>query len=200
MTKPVIGLVGGMGSGKSLVAEVLAASGGKIVSGDLLGHEALRQPGIQAQVVQRWGTGVLDANGAVDRRRVGPIVFADPKQRQALESLVFPWIGRRIQEEIESGQQDPKVAFLILDAAIMLETGWSDVCDRLIFVDAPREARLRRLAQQRGWTAEEVDAREKAQMPLTEKKQRADIVLENSGSSEQLQRQVHDLLERWGMA
>jgi len=200
MAKPVVGLIGGMGSGKSLVASTLAECGAKVISGDQLGHEALRQPDIRAQVVERWGKGVLDAHGVIDRRRVAPIVFADAEQRQALESLVFPWIRRRIREEIAAAQADPNVALIVLDAAIMLETGWSKACDRLVFIEAPRDLRLRRLAEQRGWSAEEVEAREKAQMPLAEKRRRADATLDNSGSSEHLLMHVRDLLKQWRIA
>src|SRR6266852_993945 len=110
MAKPVVGLIGGMGSGKSLVADLLAECGAKVISGDQLGHEALRQPDIQAQVVERWGEGVLNAEGAIDRRRVAQVVFADPEQRHALESLVFPWIRRRIREEIEAARANPEVS------------------------------------------------------------------------------------------
>jgi dephospho-CoA kinase len=199
MTKPVVGLIGGMGSGKSLVAEALARCGAKVVSGDELGHEALRQPDILTRAVERWGSGVLDQKGAIDRRRVAQIVFADPQQRRALEELVFPWIQRRIQEEIAAAQADPGIALVVLDAAIMLEAGWSEACDRLIFVDAPRDLRLKRLADQRGWSAAEVEAREQAQMPLAEKQRRADVSLNNTGSPEQLLVQVKDLLRRWGI-
>ncbi len=200
MAKPVVGLIGGMGSGKSLVAAAFAECGARSISGDELGHEALRQFEIRAQVVQRWGEQVLDAKGAVDRRRVAAIVFADASERQALEAMVFPWIQRRIQEEIAAAQTDPSVALVVLDAAIMLETGWSKVCDRLVFVETPREARLQRLAEQRGWNTAEVEARERAQMPLAEKRQRADVVLDNSGSPEHMRTQVHNLLRQWGIA
>jgi dephospho-CoA kinase len=197
--KPIVGLIGGIGSGKSLVADVFRRRGAQVISGDQLGHEALRQAGIQAQVLQRWGIQVLDERGAVDRRRLGAIVFADARERQALEAIVFPWIERRIREEIAAGQADPHVALIVLDAAIMLEVGWNTVCDRLVFVDVPREERLHRLAEQRGWSAKEVQAREMAQMSLDEKKNRADYVVENTGSPEHLARQVDHLLQQWGL-
>src|SRR5689334_1195329 len=94
---PVVGLIGGMGSGKSLVAEVFCRRGATLISGDQLGHEALRQPEIYSEVVRRWGTGVLEPDGAISRRRLAAIVFGDPKERRALETLVFPWITRRIR-------------------------------------------------------------------------------------------------------
>src|SRR5262249_9558219 len=91
-SKITVGLIGGMGAGKSLVAEAFARRGARVISGDQLGHEALRQPPIKAQLVQRWGQEILDERGEVDRRRLGALVFADPAQRRALEALVFPWI------------------------------------------------------------------------------------------------------------
>jgi len=199
MTKPVVGLIGGMGSGKSLVAAALSRHGAKVISGDELGHEALRQPEIRERVIDRWGTGTLDVQGVIDRRRLAKIVFSEPGERRILESMVFPWIERRLREEIASGQADMHVPLIVLDAAIMLETGWSKECDRLVYVDTPREVRLQRLAKQRGWSLKDVEARENAQLPLTDKRSRADYVVDNGGSPEQLNRQIADLLKRWGI-
>src|SRR5947209_12696631 len=97
--KPVLGLLGGIGSGKSLVAAELARRGGRVVNGDELGHEALRQPEIQQRIRERWGADVFNEQGEVDRRRLGAIVFAEPKELRALEALSFPWIERRFREE-----------------------------------------------------------------------------------------------------
>ncbi len=193
---PVIGLIGGIGSGKSQVAAALARRGGRVVAGDPLGHEALRQPEVQAEVVARWGPGVLDAAGAIDRRTLAAAVFADPAERQALEALVHPWIKRRLREEITKAQSDPGVRFVVLDAAVMLEAGWESACDLLVYVHAPREVRQRRVAGQRGWSAEEAAAREGAQWPLTAKATRADLALDNSGTLEQLGPQLDRLVER----
>ena len=197
--KPVIGLVGGMGSGKSRVAAEFARHGARVISGDELGHEGLRQPDIRDQVVGRWGRAILDDAGAIDRGKLGRVVFGDPAQRRELERLLFPWIGRRLREEVEAAAKDPAVPLVVLDAAIMLEAGWSGVCDRLVYIDAPRDVRLRRLAEQRGWTAKEVTARESAQMSLTEKASRADDAVDNSGSAGQLARRVEELLREWGL-
>jgi dephospho-CoA kinase len=197
--KLVIGLIGGMGSGKSLAAAEFAKYGARIISGDKFGHEALRQPNIKESVVKRWGSEILDSTGEVDRRKLGTIVFADDRERKALEVLVFPWIERRIDEEIARARADPSVKLVVLDAAIMLEAGWAGSCDRLVFVDAPREQRLQRLTKERGWDAQDVDKREKSQWPLTEKQKRADWTLDNSGLPEQLARQVRDLLTHWGV-
>jgi len=188
-----------VGSGKSLAAAEFAKYGGRIVSGDAFGHEALRRPEIKEQVVRRWGHEILDDQGEVNRRKLGAIVFADPKERQALETLVFPWIEKRIDEEIVRAMNDSQVKFAVLDAAIMLEAGWAERCDKIVFVDAPREKRVRRLGQERGWTAQQIEEREKAQWPLNEKQMRADATLDNSGSPETLAPQVRKLVAQWGI-
>ncbi len=197
MTKPIIGLLGGIGSGKSTVAAAFTRRGGRLIVADTLGHEALRQPDIRDRIVQRWGRGVLDATGEVARRALGKIVFADGEERKALEGLTFPWIEWRCREEIAKADADPEASFVVLDAAVMLEAGWNNVCSRLVYIDVPRGDRLARLAAQRGWDAKEVEAREAAQWPLADKAARADAVLDNSGPPEAMEGQVEELLRRW---
>jgi len=198
--KPVIGLIGGIGSGKSQVAAAFARNGARVIAGDQLGQAALRDPDLRARVASRWGEAIVDEQGEIDRRRLGAIVFADPVERKALEAITHPWIRRHIRAKIEEARRDPRVPLIVLDAAIMLEAGWNEVCDRLVYIEAPRAVRLERVARQRGWSEKEVDARERAQLPLTEKVVRADHVLDNSASLEYLNRQVTDLLRLWGLA
>jgi dephospho-CoA kinase len=197
--KPVIGLIGGIGAGKSQVAAEFARRGAKVINADDLAHEALRQPAIREQIVHRWGRDLLDEKGEIVRGRLGAIVFADDAQRRELEALVHPWIKRRLAEEVARAQDEPRVPFIVLDAAIMLEAGWSNVCDRLVFVDAPVEVRRKRVLEQRGWTAKELEARERAQLALTEKAAQADDVLDNSAELPHLSRQVDALIRAWGL-
>ena len=196
---PVLGLIGGIGSGKSRVAAALAWCGALVLSGDEAGHEALRQPEIRQQIVQRWGQEILDVQGEIVRRRLGVKVFASPTQRVALESMVHPWIKQRLQEGIDAAKQNPKVNLIVLDAAILLEAGWHAMCAAIVFVETPRAVRLKRLAEQRGWTAEDLDVRERAQLPLEEKARRAHYHVENSGTPEDLERQLDALLQRLGL-
>lgn len=198
--KLVVGLIGGIGSGKSQVAAAFARHGARIIAGDQLAHAALRDPEVHAKIVGRWRQDALGAEREIDRRALATIVFADPAELKALESITHPWIRGRLRAELEAARRDPNVPFIVLDAAIMLEAGWDDVCDRLVFIDAPRSVRLERLTRQRGWTEKEMDARERAQLPLTEKVVRADHVLKNSASLEHLNSQVDDLLHLWGLA
>jgi dephospho-CoA kinase len=193
--KTIIGLIGGLGSGKSRVAAELEKHGARVINADALGHEALRQPAIREQLAKRWGKEVLDDRSEISRGKVARIVFADAVERQFLERLVHPYIGRRLREEIDAAQ----APLVVLDAAIMLETGWNDVCDRLVYVHAPRDVRLRRLAEQRGWSEKEVAAREQAQLTLSDKAGRADGAVDNSGTPEHLARRVADLLRCWSI-
>jgi dephospho-CoA kinase len=199
LEKPVLGIVGGIGSGKSLVAELLVQRGGWLINADALGHEALTAPDIKRQVVARFGADILDEQGAIVRKRLGKKVFTDRAELRALEAIVFPFIKRRIVEEMDRGRREPTGKFIVLDAAVLFEAGWSQACDKVIFVDAPRELRLARLKERRGWEETQLAAREAAQMALEEKKRRADAVLYNSGTVEVLGGQVDGLLARWNM-
>jgi dephospho-CoA kinase len=194
--RPVIGLVGGIGSGKSRVSAALARRGGRVVAGDPVGHEALRQPAIREGIVARWGPAVIEAAGEVDRGKLGAVVFADPVARRELEAIVRPWIGQRLRAEIATAQADPAVSFVVLDAAVMLEAGWQGACDLLVYVHAPRAARIARVAEQRGWSAVEMTARERAQLSLTEKAARADVAVDNSGPPADLEPQLDRLVVR----
>jgi dephospho-CoA kinase len=198
--KLVVGLIGGIGSGKSRVAAEFEKHGGRVINADQAGHEALRQPAIRDRIVQRWGPDVLKEDGEVNRRKVAAIVFADPPERRALEELVFPWIGQTLRRQIDEALIDRQVRFVVLDAAVMLEAGWNSVCDRLVYVHAPRAVRLDRLSRWRGLSPEEVEARERAQLPLTVKATRADHAIDNSGPPEALAAQVHNLVRSWGLA
>ena len=197
-TKPVIGLVGGIGAGKSTVAAALVKHGGRVVAADPLGHEALEQPDIRARVIEVWGErDILTPQGKIDRKRLGRIVFPSPVERSRLEHLVHPYIEQRLREEIANAQADPNVKFVVLDAAIMLEAGWDGVCDKLIFVDAPHVVRLDRVQSQRGWTEQELANREAVQMPSKKKKERADAVIDNGGTPDATIAQVEQLVKGW---
>ena len=195
--KPVIGLIGAIGAGKSTAARCFAARGGVVVDGDVLGHEALRQPDVASKVVERWGERVRKPDGSLDRRAIGRIVFADSAERIALEELVFPYIGKRCRDEVVLGLADPKARFVVLDAAVMLEAGWNNETDWIVYVDAPRPVRLARLAHRSGWNDSDLAARESAQWPEDVKRSRADEVIVNNSDQESLQKEVDRLLKQW---
>ncbi len=196
--KPVIGLIGAIGAGKSTVARLLERSGGYRIDADGIGHEALRQADIATALVARWGDIVLRTDGTIDRSKVGQIVFSNPKELSALEAIVLPYIARRCHEEIRRGIADPRYHFIVLDAALLLEAGWLDMVDRIIYVDAPREVRLARVAVRDGWSEADLAARESAQWPAERKLAHADAVIVNSSAPNDLQARIDDLLRTWG--
>lgn len=197
--KPVIGLVGGIGAGKSTAAGCFSLRGGLVIDADALGHEALRQPEVVAAVVKRWGDGVRKPDGSLDRREIGRVVFGNSDERRALEGLVFPWITARCAADVANAMANPAVPFVVVDAAVLFEAGWHGNVDRIVYVDAPRDVRVARLAARSGWTEAELVAREAAQWPADEKKARADEILVNAAGPVELQEHVDRLLGKWGL-
>ncbi len=196
-SKPVIGIIGAIGAGKSSASCCFEMRGGAVVNADLIGHKALEQANIVEQVVSRWGDRARKSDGSLDRRSIAGIVFANPEERKALEEMVFPFIGAVCKKEIKEALDDADVRFVILDAAVLLEAGWNENVDRIVYVDAPREVRLSRVFTRSGWTEQDLGVREASQWPAEKKKARADAVIMNDASSEELQRQVDQLLEKW---
>lgn len=191
----VIGLVGGIGAGKSEVARAMAEQGALVVDSDTEARAALERPEVKSRLVEWWGTGVLDAQGRVDRAAVAKIVFDRPAERERLESLVHPLVKSKRAELIAQARaRGTTVA--VIDAPLLLEAGVDSECDVVVFVEAPRQVRLRRLAESRGWTEEELDRRERAQWPLDRKRAAADEVIINDGDRPQLRRRVAELLDR----
>jgi dephospho-CoA kinase len=186
----ILGLIGGVACGKSAVADALARRGAEVLSGDKVGHQVLDEPEVRDALVARWGRGVLSAEGRIDR----PAVAKGAAERLYLEQLTHPRIRQRMEAAIRQ-LPDASVPAIVIDAALLIEAGWSSICTDIAFVDCPRDERLRR-AQTRGWTAEEFSRREAAQLPIEEKKLRATHVIDNSGSLADLDREVDRL---WAM-
>ena len=195
---PVLGVIGAIGAGKSTAARSFARRGGLAIDCDRLGHLALAQSEVLGKLVERWGNGIVQTDGAPDRRAIGAIVFADDAERKFLESVAFPAIGALARIEIARATEATGVRFVVLDAAVLLEAGWGDFCDRIVYVDAPRDVRLARVLARSGWTEAEMARREAAQWPAVERMARADAVIVNGGAPSDLQAAVDRLLKDWG--
>ena len=185
---PVIGVVGGIGSGKSAAASAMEALGGFVLDADKVGHSLLDQSPCREIVLEVFGEGVLapyTAEGErrpIDRKALGAIVFADPFLLGRLEDILHPLMRRTFERAIAREARRGRSAAVVLDAAILYEAEWDELCDLVVCVDAAPEIRSARLRETRGWDAETLAAREKAQGPLAEKRLEADHLLANDGT------------------
>jgi dephospho-CoA kinase len=194
-TKPVIGLVGGVGSGKSAAAGEFAALGCLVIDADAIGHKLLRAEDVRRRIRRRWGARVFDADGNVDRRALGRIVFGSADDLAALNEIVWPLIGGEISAALGAAVADPNVPAAVLDAAVLFEAGWDGMCSHVLFVDAPDEVRRQRAAA-RGVAEGAWAAREKSQFSLDIKKARCYVVVDNSSSLSHLREQVRRIFQR----
>jgi dephospho-CoA kinase len=193
--RPVIGLLGGIAAGKSLVASQFAKLGCSVVDADALGHELLLEPAIRRALVERFGEGILDASGIVDRRLLGRRAFADRDSVSALESILHPELRRRVTEAVERQRRGDTPA-VIMDAALILEKGLDRLCDVLVYIEAPEEARRSRAGEARGWEPSEIARREATQVSLKVKQERADYTVDNRTTPEHTFEQVRTILTR----
>jgi dephospho-CoA kinase len=199
----VIGVTGDIASGKSEVTRGLADRGSAVIDADALGHEQLEENEVRELIVDRFGAGVVDGAASspgtalsIDRQRLAAIVFADVDSRRALEAILHPRMRARFLEAVRSAEQaapGARARSIVLDAAILFEAGWDDLCDLTVYVEAPRPERVARAARQRGWSEASFRDREQAQWPAEAKRCRADFVVANDGDLEALGREIDRL-------
>ncbi len=194
----VLGLIGGIGSGKSTVARAFERLGAGVVDADVIGHELLYRESLQTVLRTRFGREIFAENGDVDRTRLARIVFAaTPAGREALDFLqghMHPAIAEESIRQIENFRAAGKQV-VVLDAPLLLEAHWDSLVNRILFVDVPEGVRFDRV-EKRGWSVGEFQAREAAQWPLEEKRAHAWECLTNDGSLEKLFLQVERIWER----
>jgi dephospho-CoA kinase len=195
-TKPVIGLTGGIGSGKSTVARLFARLGCGVIDADALAREALQDSHVVRQLVSWWGDGILDEQGRVDRRKIADIVFDKPDELARLEAVVHPAVHHRRHEIRRQMQDDPAIVAIVEDCPLLLEKQLDRQCDVVVFVKADDEVRRRRVLASRGWSPEELARREKNQMGLDIKANRADHVLQNNGGEAECFAHVRQVLSQ----
>jgi dephospho-CoA kinase len=190
-----IGLVGGVASGKSLVARMLVELGAGLLDADRTGHAVLAEDAeVHRAIRRRWGEAVFGAEGSVDRTAVAERVFAKTENgredREFLEGLLHPRIRKRLEARREEYAAEERKA-AVLDAPLLLEAGWQAICDVVLLVDVPQEVRLAR-AKHRGWSEAQFLSREAAQWPIERKRQFADATIANAGSEAELRLAVRE--------
>jgi dephospho-CoA kinase len=185
-----VGLTGGIGSGKSEVARRLAEHGAVVVDADVIAREVVAPgtPGL-AEVVREFGAGVLAPDGSLDRGRLGSVVFGDADARRRLESIIHPLVRARRARVVADA---PPGAVVVEDVPLLVETGLQGDYDVVIVVDAPDELRLERLAA-RGTSRDDAERRIAAQAPRADRLAAADVVIDNGGPLDRLDRQVDGL-------
>ena len=192
-TPIVIGLVGGIGAGKSAVAAILGRLGCLVVDADRDARAAIDRPEIRDQLVRWWGSSVLGEDGKVNRKAVASIVFSDPAQRTRLEALVHP-VVKAFRGEVIERARSQGLRGVVIDAPLLFEAQSDKECDAVIFIDTPPERRLEHV-RGRGWDAAELDRRERAQMPLAAKRAACQATVVNDGSLEALAQRVGAVFE-----
>ncbi|HSL68431.1 MAG TPA: dephospho-CoA kinase [Actinomycetota bacterium] len=185
----LVGLTGGIGTGKSTVARMLEKRGAVVFDADVLARQAVAPgtPGFD-QVVDRFGPNVLAPGGGLDREALASIVFSDPAARRDLEGIVHPEVRRMFAEGCEEYRDSDRV--VVFSAPLLVETGMHTAFDLLIVVSAPVAIQIERLMRDRGMAERDVRARIAAQLPLEAKAEVADILVDNEGTLEDLERRV----------
>jgi dephospho-CoA kinase len=180
-----IGLTGGIASGKSLVARVWKNLGAHVIDADLIVHDLLASDGETLQeVVGLFGPGILAPDGGIDRRRLGEVVFNDPEKRKQLNDCLHPRVFQVYSAQTRRVLERDPGSLIALDAALLIETGYHRVMDRIVVVFAEPEQQLERLMARDSFTREQALARIASQLPLADKRRQADYVIDNTGSRE----------------
>lgn len=195
----VVGLAGGVASGKSTCARLLAGRDGVVIDADAVVREVQEEPTTIDEMERILGTPIRDAHGALDRGAAAAAAFSDPRKREALELYLHPLVRRRIEARLEAARRDAEATgaprLVVLDVPLLFEGGLSERCDQIVFVESQESERARRAGESRGWDASEVARRESHQWSLAEKRRRAHHVLPNVGTVEDLAREAAKVRE-----
>lgn len=194
-----IGLTGGIASGKSTVAAMFRDLHIPVIDADEIAHRVTAIDGEAYQlIVETFGSDILDSNGAIDRRKLGAIVFHDEQKRKQLNAIVHPLVRKHMLQQKEQYARKGEKA-VVLDIPLLFESNLEHLVDRILVVYVDEQIQLRRLCERNGFSFEEAWARIKSQMPLEQKRKKADAVIDNNGTIEQTKRQLYERLVEWGI-
>ena len=191
--KPVIGILGGIGSGKSAVAAEFAKLGCEVIDADKIAHELLDQPDVRQQIVGLFGEGILDSAEKIDRKKLADIVFADAQRLASLNNIIHPLVLKRAEELIDLYKHRAGVKAIVLDMPLLVEVGWDKRCDKLIFVDCQRQIRVDRVKKMGVFDENQIKIRENFQISLDKKARLADNIVDNNSDFSALVRQVANI-------
>ena len=192
----VIGLTGGIASGKSVVSQMLSEKGALIIDADTIGHEAFRpHTDLWREVVAAFGKDILNRDGEIDRVKLADIVFNNPAALEQLNSIMHPMMHRMVAQKIEE-LRNQDVEVVVLEAALLIEASWTDLVDQVWVTVAPEATIIERLCSQKGFTEEQAKARISSQMPLGERSKYADVVIKNNSNLDSLRAKVEALWQK----
>jgi dephospho-CoA kinase len=188
----VIGLTGGIASGKSVVSGMLAEHGALVIDADKVGHEAYAPgSGCYEAVVEAFGRDIVAPDGQIDRKALGGKVFGDPVQRRRLEGIVWPWMRETMDNRLAAIRAEG-TPVVVLEAAVLIEADWVPITDQVWVVTVEPDIARQRIMERNGLTAEQADARINAQLSNAERVARAEVVIDNSGTLDELRARVDD--------
>jgi dephospho-CoA kinase len=194
--KPIIGIAGGIGSGKSSVAKIFGEEKCLVIDSDAAVSEAYKRPEVLEPVKQWWGPGVLQPDGQINRAKIAELVFSDPEQRKKLEALIHPLVHKARETLMAENAEDAQIPAFVWDTPLLFEAGLNWQCDAVVFVESPLELRQERLARNRGWKPGQLIQRENLQWPLDKKREISDYVVVNTADAEYARGQVRQVLSR----
>jgi dephospho-CoA kinase len=190
--KPIIGIMGGIGSGKSTVAAEFAKLGCKVIDADRIAHGLLDSKAVKEKIVGLFGKTVLDSSGRIEHKKLANVVFVSGDKLTALNKLIHPLVLARAEELIEQYNQQSQVKAIVLDMPLLVEVGWAKRCDKLIFIDCELKNREKR-AKKLGFDKNQLKIRENFQISLDNKATLADNTIENNSDFSAMVRQVADI-------
>ena len=188
--KPIIGIIGGIGSGKSTVAAEFAKLGCKVVDADKIAHELLDKSHVREEIVGSFGKAILDPAGRIEHKKLADIVFCDGEKLSTLNKIIHPLVLERAEELIKQYSSQNQVKAIILDMPLLVEVGWAKKCDNLIFVDCERQIRAARVKKVGFFDENQLKIRENFQISLDNKSSVADNSIDNNSDFSTLVRQV----------
>jgi dephospho-CoA kinase len=193
----IVGLTGGIASGKSIVAKVFQDLGAHVIDADKIVHELL-EPGQQAweEVIEYFGPGIVFPDKTIDRRKLGEIVFNNAEKRTWLNQCLHPKVFAAYTTCVKHLRMRAPDALIVFDAALLIETGYHKKMDRVVVVYADEEQQMERLTSRDRFSREQALARIRSQMPLSEKRKHADYVIENTGTREETEQQAREVFQK----
>jgi len=202
--KPIIGIIGGVGSGKSTVAAEFVKLGCKVVDADKIAHDLLEKKAAREKIVGLFGQVILDSAGKIDHRKLADVVFADADKLSSLNKIIHPLVLGRAEELIKQYNSQNEVKAIVLDMPLLVEVGWAKRCDKLIFVDCKRQLRVDRAKKMGVCDENQVKIRENFQISLDNKAKLTDNIIDNNSDFSALAKQVTDIFSyimgKWGLS